>query len=1012
LPYSIWEAIGNINDWVAGLMRLSRTNISNAANGSQPEGELDPEQVAEEARRAEQIAARRAFLEEKIRTVREAKRQAEERRRAEERRIAEEARLRIAAAPKPVVEALQASSVAVGGPIMPVTPQGISAEELASPGWQNAFLMGPNVRFTRTRENEIVSRRAPAEPVPVPAPPAANHAAMRVMEPPVVESPAPVVARPAEPSVEFDLPPWEGVPFAAETYQPAVIQNSPATAPDALEMTVIATAFYKAPATALDASLLLPNVADSVAAPAVESRLAHLSDFAFWDAMPFEGEFVSAIKGTLAQSVLVPEIQAEVESIVAKFRVVECRRPSLVVEAPQETIVSPVVAAVAPVESQPAPVNTFVMDELAALEAMALAPVVPAAIEAVAAVAMKPETIEPAVFVPPAFVTAVFANEAEAVAVPKVVSAKPAPVMVVAPMPVKASVPPVMAPVVEAAPVIPAVEAAKQRLIDPPPSQITPRRPNAMTPPEWRPIARSGEGEYELPPRELLQEPVARPGVIMTQETLEQNAGLLESVLEDFGVKGEIIHVRPGPVVTLYEFEPAPGVKSSRVINLADDIARSMSALSARVAVVPGRNVIGIELPNVIRETVYFREMIESADFEKSGYKLALGLGKTIGGEPVIAELAKMPHLLVAGTTGSGKSVAINTMILSLLYRMTPEQCRLIMVDPKMLELSVYDGIPHLLTPVVTDPKKAVMALKWAVREMEDRYRKMSRLGVRNIDGYNSRVAQAREKGETIHVMVQTGFDKGTGAPIEESQEMDLTPMPYIVVIVDEMADLMMVAGKEIEGAIQRLAQMARAAGIHLIMATQRPSVDVITGTIKANFPTRISFQVTSKIDSRTILGEQGAEQLLGQGDMLHMAGGGRISRVHGPFVRDEGVEKVVAHLKTQGRPEYLDTVTADEDEEDEEEDTAVFDKGAIASEDGDDLYEQAIKVVMRDKKCSTSYIQRRLGIGYNRAASLVERMEKDGLVGPANHVGKREIISGNRNGGAQAVQPSNEDFD
>jgi len=505
---------------------------------------------------------------------------------------------------------------------------------------------------------------------------------------------------------------------------------------------------------------------------------------------------------------------------------------------------------------------------------------------------------------------------------------------------------------------------------------------------------------YEFPSHSLLQEPPERFGEIMSQETLEQNAGLLESVLEDFGIKGEIIHVRPGPVVTLYEFEPAPGVKSSRVIGLADDIARSMSALSARVAVVPGRNVIGIELPNALRETVYFREMIESQDFEKSGYKLALGLGKTIGGEPVIAELAKMPHLLVAGTTGSGKSVAINTMILSLLYRMSPEQCRLIMVDPKMLELSVYDGIPHLLTPVVTDPKKAVMALKWAVREMEDRYRKMSRLGVRNIDGYNSRVAQARDKGETIHVMVQTGFDRSTGAPIEESQEMDLTPMPYIVVIVDEMADLMMVAGKEIEGAIQRLAQMARAAGIHLIMATQRPSVDVITGTIKANFPTRISFQVTSKIDSRTILGEQGAEQLLGQGDMLHMQGGGRISRVHGPFVSDAEVEKVVAHLKTQGRPEYLDTVTADEEEEDgEEEDSAVFDKSTMGSEDGDELYQQAVKVVMRDKKCSTSYIQRRLGIGYNRAASLVERMEKEGLVGPANHVGKREIVAGRGEG-------------
>ncbi|AJC77435.1 cell division DNA translocase FtsK-like protein [Rhizobium etli bv. phaseoli str. IE4803] len=556
---------------------------------------------------------------------------------------------------------------------------------------------------------------------------------------------------------------------------------------------------------------------------------------------------------------------------------------------------------------------------------------------------------------------------------------------------------PQTAPMPQAAPLpqaTPLPQAAPAPRPTPPVAAVLPS-PRLMARPEK--VDPSG---YEFPPRALLQEPPERLGEIMSQETLEQNAGLLESVLEDFGIKGEIIHVRPGPVVTLYEFEPAPGVKSSRVIGLADDIARSMSALSARVAVVPGRNVIGIELPNVTRETVYFREMIESQDFDKSGYKLALGLGKTIGGEPVIAELAKMPHLLVAGTTGSGKSVAINTMILSLLYRMTPEQCRLIMVDPKMLELSVYDGIPHLLTPVVTDPKKAVMALKWAVREMEERYRKMSRLGVRNIDGYNGRVSQAREKGETIHIMVQTGFDRGTGAPVEEQQELDLAPMPYIVVIVDEMADLMMVAGKEIEGAIQRLAQMARAAGIHLIMATQRPSVDVITGTIKANFPTRISFQVTSKIDSRTILGEQGAEQLLGQGDMLHMQGGGRIARVHGPFVSDAEVEKVVAHLKTQGRPEYLDTVTADEEEEPEEEEAgAVFDKSAMASEDGNELYEQAVKVVMRDKKCSTSYIQRRLGIGYNRAASLVERMEKEGLVGPANHVGKREIVSGRGDG-------------
>jgi S-DNA-T family DNA segregation ATPase FtsK/SpoIIIE len=505
------------------------------------------------------------------------------------------------------------------------------------------------------------------------------------------------------------------------------------------------------------------------------------------------------------------------------------------------------------------------------------------------------------------------------------------------------------------------------------------------------------EGEYELPPIDLLQEPQVQAITTMSQEALEQSAGLLESVLEDFGIKGEIIDVRPGPVVTLYEFEPAPGVKSSRVIGLSDDIARSMSALSARVAVVPGRNVIGIELPNPVRETVYLRELIEADDYTQTRHKLALCLGKTIGGEPVVAELAKMPHLLVAGTTGSGKSVAINTMILSLLYRLKPEECRMIMVDPKMLELSVYDGIPHLLTPVVTDPKKAVMALKWAVREMEDRYRKMSRLGVRNIDGYNTRAASARSKGETILCNVQTGFDRNSGEPVYEQEEMNLAAMPYIVVIVDEMADLMMVAGKEIEGAIQRLAQMARAAGIHLIMATQRPSVDVITGTIKANFPTRISFQVTSKIDSRTILGEQGAEHLLGQGDMLHMVGGGRISRVHGPFVADDEVEKVVAHLKMQGRPEYLGTVTEDADEADETGDAnaAVFDKTAMGEEDAGDLYEKAVKVVMRDKKCSTSYIQRRLSIGYNRAASLVERMEKEGVVGPANHVGKRAIISG-----------------
>jgi S-DNA-T family DNA segregation ATPase FtsK/SpoIIIE len=415
-----------------------------------------------------------------------------------------------------------------------------------------------------------------------------------------------------------------------------------------------------------------------------------------------------------------------------------------------------------------------------------------------------------------------------------------------------------------------------------------------------------------------------------------------------------------------------------------------MSAVSARVAVVQGRNAIGIELPNAKRETVYLRELLASQDFEGSKHKLAIALGKTIGGEPVVADIAKMPHLLVAGTTGSGKSVAINTMILGLVYRLTPDQCRLIMIDPKMLELSVYDGIPHLLSPVVTDPKKAVVALKWSVREMEDRYKKMSKLGVRNIDGFNQRIALAAKKGEQLTRTVQTGFDHNTGEPVFETEELELEPMPYIVVIIDEMADLMMVAGKEIEGAVQRLAQMARAAGIHVIMATQRPSVDVITGTIKANFPTRISFQVTSKIDSRTILGEQGAEQLLGQGDMLYMAGGGRIQRVHGPFVSDQEVEDVVAHLKTQGAPDYLDAIT-DEDEGE----GGGMDGAAGGLEDSADLYDQAVAVVLRDRKASTSYIQRRLSIGYNRAASLIEKMEKEGVVGPANHAGKREILVG-----------------
>jgi S-DNA-T family DNA segregation ATPase FtsK/SpoIIIE len=511
--------------------------------------------------------------------------------------------------------------------------------------------------------------------------------------------------------------------------------------------------------------------------------------------------------------------------------------------------------------------------------------------------------------------------------------------------------------------------------------------------------SRRGGGGYVLPSLDLLTAARSNGRPQISAETLQNNSAALEGVLGDFGVRGEIINARPGPVVTLYELEPAPGIKSSRVIALADDIARSMSALSARVAVVPGRNAIGIELPNPHREKVLLRELLAADASDNSTAKLPLCLGKTIGGEPVIVDLARMPHLLIAGTTGSGKSVAINTMILSLLYTLKPEQCRLIMVDPKMLELSVYDNIPHLLTPVVTDPKKAVVALKWAVREMEERYKKMSKLGVRNIDGYNARIAEAVSKGEKLTRTVHTGYDKESGDAIYEEEELDLEPLPYVVVIVDEMADLMMVAGKDIEGAVQRLAQMARAAGLHVILATQRPSVDVITGTIKANFPTRISFQVTSKIDSRTILGEQGAEQLLGQGDMLYMQGGGRISRVHGPFVSDDEVEKVVRHLKSQGQPQYLEAVTTPDEPELDEDGNPVFDAtGMGQAGDPSDLYQQAVQIVLRDRKASTSYIQRRLQIGYNRAASLMERMEQEGVVGQANHAGKREILIGGEN--------------
>jgi len=497
------------------------------------------------------------------------------------------------------------------------------------------------------------------------------------------------------------------------------------------------------------------------------------------------------------------------------------------------------------------------------------------------------------------------------------------------------------------------------------------------------------DDDYELPPLNLLAPtPESAKDAIQTRDALKKNATMLETVLQDFGVRGEIVKVRPGPVVTRYELEPAPGTKTSRVVGLADDIARSLSAISVRVAVVPGSSVIGIELPNAVRETVYLREILGSDVFDRAGGKLPMILGKDIGGNPSIADLARMPHLLVAGTTGSGKSVAVNSMILSLLFRFPPDKCKFIMIDPKMLELSVYDGIPHLLAPVVTEPKKAVVALKWTVREMEDRYRNMSRLGVRNIDGYNARMEEAQKKGEALTRKVQTGFDPDTGQPIHEEQPFDTEPLPFIVVVVDEMADLMLVAGKDIEGAVQRLAQMARAAGIHLIMATQRPSVDVITGTIKANFPTRISFHVTSKIDSRTILGEQGAEQLLGQGDMLYMAQGGRIARVHGPLVTDQEVEDVVAFLKRQGQPSYIESVT-----EDEEPSLDGMD-GGNGGGSGDELYDQAVAIVCQHRKASTSFIQRQLQIGYNRAARIIEKMETEGVVSQANHVGKREILA------------------
>ena len=537
--------------------------------------------------------------------------------------------------------------------------------------------------------------------------------------------------------------------------------------------------------------------------------------------------------------------------------------------------------------------------------------------------------------------------------------------------------------------------AAPKRLppvaeVPPPPVARTVKQPPAAPRKPQQQALPLAETGWQFPPMSLLKEPPARAESGPSEESLQANARLLETVLSDYGVQGEIVEIRPGPVVTLYELVPAPGIRSARVIGLADDVARSLSVTAVRIATVPGRNVIGIEVPNARRETVFLSEILASDEVVHHGGRLSLALGKDIGGKSVVADLSRMPHLMIAGTTGSGKSVGVNAMILSLLYRLSPDQCRLILIDPKMLELSTYDGIPHLMSPVVTEPAKAVTALKWTVREMERRYRAMSQLGVRNIGGYNDRVEEARRRGEVVTRRVQTGFDPDTGRPTFEEQPLALEPLPFIVVVVDEMADLMMVAGKDIEAAVQRLAQMARAAGIHVIMATQRPSVDVITGTIKANFPTRISFQVISKFDSRTILGEQGAEQLLGMGDMLFMQGGGRITRVHGPFVSDEEVEKVVAFLREQGEPSYVEDVT-EPVEKDGDTDSLLSGMGG----GGDDktLFDQAVSVIAREGKASTSFIQRHLNIGYNKAAKLIEQMEKEGIVGPANHVGKREIL-------------------
>jgi DNA segregation ATPase FtsK/SpoIIIE, S-DNA-T family len=523
------------------------------------------------------------------------------------------------------------------------------------------------------------------------------------------------------------------------------------------------------------------------------------------------------------------------------------------------------------------------------------------------------------------------------------------------------------------------------------------RRPTEIADPSRppKPAQLSGQSrqgdlfdEYELPSLDLLADPPANAQPKVDKLSLERNARLLETVLDDFNVKGEITAVRTGPVVTMYELEPAPGIKASRVIGLADDIARNMSAISARVSSIPGRTVMGIELPNVDRQMVSFKEMVGSEVFAGHKGMLPIILGKDIAGEPVVADLATMPHLLVAGTTGSGKSVGLNCILLSLLYRLTPAQCRLILVDPKVLELKSYDDIPHLLSPVVTEPAKAVRALKWAVEEMERRYRQMSEISVRNLAGFNEKIRTAAAKGKPLGRRIQIGFDPETGEELYEDRQLDYQALPQIVLIVDELADLMVTVGKEIEVLIQRLSQKSRAAGIHLIMATQRPSVDVITGVIKANLPTRISFAVTSRIDSRTILGEQGAEQLLGKGDMLYKPNTDPIRRVHGPFVSDEEVEHIADHWRGQGKPEYVDSVT----EEPEDGGFGFEDIDAASDSPDERKYRQVCQLVFESQKVSASWIQRQMGVGYNTASKWVERMEADGFVGPANHVGRRDI--------------------